>query len=77
MGVAERPLVLVIDDDSALRQVCLEMLNARGYRTLGAASVGEGLRTFGERNPAAVLLDLKLPDGPGSTCCASCSAARR
>ena len=65
MGVAERPLVLVIDDDSALRQICLEMLNARGYRTLGAASVGEGLRTFGERNPAAVLLDLKLPDGTG------------
>jgi two-component system nitrogen regulation response regulator NtrX len=55
----------VIDDDSALRQICLEMLNARGYRTLGAASVGEGLRTFGEKNPAAVLLDLKLPDGTG------------
>jgi two-component system, NtrC family, nitrogen regulation response regulator NtrX len=65
MAVADRPLVLVIDDDSALRQICLEMLNARGYRTLGAASVGEGLRTFGERNPAAVLLDLKLPDGTG------------
>ncbi len=65
MGVAERPLVLVIDDDSALRQICLEMLNARGYRTLGAASVGEGLRAFGERTPAAVLLDLKLPDGTG------------
>jgi two-component system nitrogen regulation response regulator NtrX len=65
MGVAERPLVLVIDDDSALRQICLDMLAARGYRTLGAASVGEGLRTFGERRPAAVLLDLKLPDGTG------------
>ena len=65
MGVADRPLVLVIDDDDALRQICLDMLTARGYRTLGAASVGEGLRVFGEKRPAAVLLDLKLPDGTG------------
>ena len=65
MGVADRPLVLVIDDDDELRQICLDMLTARGYRTLGAASVGEGLRVFGEKRPAAVLLDLKLPDGTG------------
>ena len=44
MGDAEHPLVLVIDDDSDLRQVCLAMLAGRGYRALGAASVGEGLR---------------------------------
>ncbi len=62
---AERPLVLVIDDDSDLRQICLDMLTARGHRTVGAASVGEGLRAFAERPPAAVLLDLKLPDGTG------------
>jgi two-component system nitrogen regulation response regulator NtrX len=62
---ADRPLVLVIDDDSALRQVCLNMLSARGYRGLGAASVGEGLRAFDEKTPGAVLLDLKLPDGTG------------
>ena len=62
---AERPLVLVIEDDSDLRRICLDMLAARGYRALGAASVGEGLRVFGERPPAAVLLDLKLPDGTG------------
>ena len=65
MGDADRPLILVIDDDSALRQICLDMLGARGYRGLGAASVGEGLREFAERCPAAVLLDLKLPDGTG------------
>jgi two-component system nitrogen regulation response regulator NtrX len=62
---AERPLVLVIDDDSALRKVCLDLLSARGYRALGAASVGDGLRAFAERAPSAVLLDLKLPDGTG------------
>ena len=65
MMEADRPLILVIDDDSALRQICLDMLASRGYRGLGAASVGEGLRSFDERQPAAVLLDLKLPDGTG------------
>jgi len=62
---ADRPLVLVIDDDSALRQICLDLLAARGYRVYGAATVGEGLREFDERRPAAVLLDLRLPDGTG------------
>jgi two-component system nitrogen regulation response regulator NtrX len=62
---ADRPLILVIDDDSALRQICLDMLTARRYRALGAATVGEGLRQFAERRPAAVLLDLRLPDGTG------------
>jgi two-component system nitrogen regulation response regulator NtrX len=61
----DRPLILVIDDDDTLRQNCLDLLGSRGYRTLGAATVGEGLRVFGERRPAAVLLDLKLPDGTG------------
>ena len=62
---ADRPLILVIDDDSALRRICLDILSARGYRAFGAATVGEGLRQFGERRPAAVLLDMRLPDGTG------------
>ncbi|MBI3932375.1 MAG: sigma-54-dependent Fis family transcriptional regulator [Acidobacteria bacterium] len=58
-------LVLVIDDDDAVRKTCVEFLRARGNRTLVAASVGEGLRLFADKRPAAVLLDLKLPDGTG------------
>ena len=57
--------ILVIDDDDAVRAVCVELLKSRGYRTVAAASVGEGLRLFGQAHPAAVLLDLKLPDGTG------------
>src|SRR5256712_3036865 len=56
---------LIIDDDEDVRRTCVEMLRARGHQTLAAASVGEGLRLFGERHPAADLLDLKLPDGAG------------
>ncbi len=58
-------LVLVIDDDDVVRKSTIEILKTRGYKTMSAATVGEGLRLFGERRPAIVLLDLKLPDGTG------------
>ena len=60
-----RALTLVIDDDDSVRKTCVELLRARGHKTLAAASVREGLQLFAERRPAAVLLDLKLPDGTG------------
>ena len=58
--------VLVIDDDDACPQELRR--DARGAwppRPCPASTVGEGLRLFAERRPAAVLLDLKLPDGAG------------
>jgi two-component system nitrogen regulation response regulator NtrX len=61
----ELPPTLVIDDDDVVRKTCVELLEARGHKTLSAASVGEGLRLFAEHRPAAVLLDLRLPDGTG------------
>jgi two-component system nitrogen regulation response regulator NtrX len=61
----ELPPTLVIDDDDVVRKICVELLEARGHKALSAASVGEGLRLFAEHRPAAVLLDLRLPDGTG------------
>ena len=60
-----RALTLVIDDDESVRKTCVELLRNRGHKTLAAASVREGLLLFAERRPAAVLLDLKLPDADG------------
>ena len=57
--------ILVIDDDDRVRRACVDMLAARGYRTLDAASVRDGLRLFVEKRPAAVILDMMLPDGMG------------
>ena len=62
---AALPTTLVIDDDEVVRKTCVDLLEARGHKTLSAASVGEGLRLFAEHKPAAVLLDLRLPDGTG------------
>ena len=60
-----QPPTLVIDDDEVVRKTCVELLEARGHKTLSAATVGEGLRLFTEHRPVAVLLDLRLPDGTG------------
>jgi two-component system nitrogen regulation response regulator NtrX len=57
--------ILVIDDEEGVRKATLGLLQGRGFKALAADSVGEGLRLFAERRPAAVLLDLKLPDGTG------------
>jgi two-component system nitrogen regulation response regulator NtrX len=65
MGDVADALILVIDDDDAVRKSCVDLLQARGHKTLSGSSVGEGMRLFAERHPSAVLLDLKLPDGTG------------
>jgi two-component system, NtrC family, nitrogen regulation response regulator NtrX len=65
MSVPSTELILVIDDDDAVRKTTVGLLQARGHPTLAAPTVREALRLFSERRPAAVLLDLKLPDGTG------------
>jgi two-component system, NtrC family, nitrogen regulation response regulator NtrX len=65
MGDTGSRATLVIDDDEAIRRLCIELLKARGERAIPAASVREGLKLFAQSHPAVVLLDLKLPDGTG------------
>ena len=65
MGDTGSRATLVIDDDEAIRRLCIELLKARGERAIPAASVREGLKLFAQSRPAVVLLDLKLPDGTG------------
>jgi two-component system nitrogen regulation response regulator NtrX len=61
----DAPLILVVDDDDAVRRSCVEALHMGGYRTQAAATVRDGLKLFKERPPAAAVLDLRLPDGTG------------
>jgi two-component system nitrogen regulation response regulator NtrX len=57
--------ILVIDDDAAVRRVCVDLLATRGLRVVEASNVRDGLRLFVECRPGAVILDMKLPDGVG------------
>lgn len=57
-------LILIVEDDSALRTVLARHVEALGFLTLLAGSVGEALDRLMIR-PALVLLDLGLPDASG------------
>ena len=57
--------ILVVDDDEAIRWTLREALQGWGFTANEAGSVQEGVRQFKADLPAAVLLDIDLPDGSG------------
>ena len=63
--------VLLVEDDSALRQTLREALQIEGHQVLAAASLADGLAQAAHAQPDLVLLDLGLPDGDGATLLAS------
>lgn len=58
--------LLVVEDESAIRQFILEVLESAGYEVFGAASLRAGLAEVGVKKPDLVILDLGLPDGDGT-----------
>ncbi len=60
-----KPLILVIDDEEAIRLFLESTLEDEGYDVRTAATGGEGLAAVFERVPDLVLLDLMLPDMSG------------
>lgn len=62
---APAPLVLVIDDGPLVTEALGVLLGAVGYRSAAAGSVAEAVQAARELRPAALLLDLTLPDGDG------------
>jgi len=64
---ANRPAVLVIDDEVQIRRLLRVSLEASGYRVLEAATGRDGLVEAAQRHPDLVLLDLGLPDMDGVT----------
>ena len=57
--------ILVVDDDQAIRWTLCEALRSWGFTPLEAGTVAEALARFNSELPAAVLLDIDLPDGSG------------
>jgi DNA-binding NtrC family response regulator len=55
----------VVDDDQAIRWTLHEALQSWGFESTEANSVADGLAQFKADTPAAVLLDIDLPDGSG------------
>lgn len=61
----EPPLVLVVDDFEAGRDLVAEYLAFRGYEVATAADGAEGLEKALELVPDAILMDLSLPELDG------------
>ena len=57
--------VLIVDDDPAIRSTLVEALRDWGYRAREAGTLAETLVRLSSEQPAAVLLDIRLPDGSG------------
>jgi PAS domain S-box-containing protein len=59
--------VLIVDDDAALRDSLEDILRDEGYDPVSTGTCAEALAIAQEKKPGAALLDLKLPDGSGTS----------
>jgi FixJ family two-component response regulator len=57
--------LFIVDDDSATRDALSVVFTLAGYRVIAFAGAGTFLSAARSRTPAAVLLDLHLPDRSG------------
>ena len=62
-------LILVVDDDSAIRELFSMVLRREGYEVQEAATGQQGLKLAQTRHPDLVLLDVGLPDMSGVEVC--------
>jgi len=60
-----RPLVLVVEDDPAAAELLTRQLEGAGYRTQAARTGTEAIAMARELRPAAVTLDILLPELDG------------
>lgn len=61
--------ILIIEDDAGLNRGISFALEQEGYQVLCAHTLKEGYTFFEKETPAAVILDLNLPDGDGIDFC--------
>jgi CheY-like chemotaxis protein len=66
--VSARPLILLVEDDRLLRQAFRLLLEDAGYRVQEAGTAADAIAAA-EAAPAAIVLDLGLPDRPGLEVC--------
>ena len=53
--------ILVVDDETAIREVLIEFLSSHGYAAQGAENGREALQLARAINPQVVLLDIAMP----------------
>lgn len=61
----KRPLVLVVEDDAAVRLPLEKFLTLHGFHVVGADTADEALDVIGTKRVDAAVIDLRLPQGSG------------
>jgi len=69
VGADQAVRVLVVEDEESYREALQIGLRSEGYEVELAVDGSDGLRSFSERAPDIVLLDLMLPGMPGTEVC--------
>ncbi len=68
--MTDSPLVLVVDDDAAIREALERVLRAEGFAVSTADGGRAALASVAREPPAAVVLDVTMPDLGGRAVCA-------
>ena len=66
---ADKPLVLVADDDATHRKVLQGVLEKAGFRVVTAENGKIALEVFSEMQPDVVLCDVEMPELDGFKVC--------
>ena len=57
--------ILIVDDEAAVRQIGIKLLESRGYEVLGAEDGFEGLAALKRSLPDIIISDLRMPNMNG------------
>jgi two-component system, OmpR family, response regulator len=61
----ERPFVLVVEDEAAVRDPLAKFLALHGFEVRSASTANAALDILADRRPDAAVVDLRLPQGSG------------
>ena len=67
--MSEQPCVLLVEDESAQREVLTYNLEAEGFRVVSAATGDEAMLLVAEEVPDLIVLDWMLPNLSGIEIC--------
>ena len=62
---SDAPVVLVVEDDTAVRHPLVRFLQMRQFAVVTAQTVEEGIAAIHRHHPQAAIIDLKLKRGTG------------
>jgi two-component system cell cycle response regulator DivK len=60
-------LILIVEDNEKNMKLVRDLLQFKGYRTLEAANVADGIALAAAHHPDLVLMDIRLPGEDGVT----------